>query len=75
MKQMCWLYTSSNISNRILHLRFNATDKWKPYTTFPNVSVPDYKDVGGSKGFATMQHLLKQGWTIVPNEGEVSADE
>lgn len=71
---MCWLYTSSEVKNRILHLRLNTTDKWRPYNTFP-FAVPDYRDIGGSKGFATMQHLLKNGWTIVSGEGEVSADE
>lgn len=51
----------------ILFLRTNKSDRWQPYHASKH-SVPDYKIAGGSKGWATFQHLKKQGWQLLPTE-------
>ena len=64
--QMCWLSSLEADKETILHLRREANQTWKPYTSCPEYTVPDYRVPGGSKGWATYQKLLKAGWTIVP---------
>ncbi|MUG97292.1 hypothetical protein F7734_35170 [Scytonema sp. UIC 10036] len=66
-RQMCWLSQSSKSENKILHLQTAPNQPWRPYTAFPQFSVPDYPIPGGSKGWATYQKLLKAGWTLVPS--------
>ncbi|NJL61776.1 MAG: hypothetical protein HC903_08040 [Methylacidiphilales bacterium] len=65
-KRMCWLpnFGEEN-GQKILHLQIDAHESWRPYTTFPQFSVPDYRIPGGSKGMATFQKLLKEGWEVV----------
>ena len=65
-KQMCWLIDSKNGKIMLLHLRESPYQPWTPYTSHPKYSVPDYKIPGGSKGWATYQHLRKAGWTLIP---------
>lgn len=65
--QMCWLSTMGTNGIKILHLRTSAQEKWRPYTGFPQFAVPDYREPGGSKGWATYQKLIKAGWTLVPS--------
>ena len=65
-KQMCWLIDSNNRSMIVLHLREYSYQPWKPYNTFTKYSVPDYRVPGGSKGWATYQHLRKSGWNLIP---------
>ncbi|MEO1428630.1 MAG: hypothetical protein AAFS12_13170 [Cyanobacteria bacterium J06632_19] len=67
MKRMCWLSTSGQNEEKILHLQTAPNEPWRPYTTFRQIAVPDYKIPGGSKGWATYQKLLKAGWTLVPS--------
>lgn len=65
--QMCWLSTTGGDTEKILHIRLQPHEPWKPYTRFPMLSVPDYKIVGGSKGWATYQKLFKAGWALIPS--------
>lgn len=65
--QMCWLSSFGSKGEKILHLRLNPSQPWKPYTCCPEYAVPDYKIPKGSKGWATYQKLLKAGWDIVPS--------
>lgn len=65
-RQMCWLLDSRNRQIIILHLREYSYQPWQPYNTFSQYSVPDYRVPGGSKGWATYQHLRKAGWNLIP---------
>lgn len=65
--QMCWLPTVGTNGAKILHLRTASHEHWLPYTRFPQFAVPDYREPGGSKGWATYQKLLKAGWTLIPS--------
>lgn len=65
-RRMCWLSQSGESGDKILHLQVGMNEPWRPYTAFPQYSVPDYKITGGSKGWATYQKLLKAGWTLIP---------
>lgn len=50
-------------SDRILHLRHDASESWRPYEEFPQYVLPEPE--GFSKGIATFLSLLKEGWTAV----------
>ncbi len=65
-RQMCWLVDKNNRTTMALHLREYAYQPWKIYTSYSQYSVPDYKIPGGSKGWATYQHLRKAGWNLIP---------
>ena len=65
LRQMCWLSHGDN-GEKILHLQTAPHQPWRPYTAFPQFAVSDYREPGGSKGWATYQKLLKAGWTLVP---------
>lgn len=65
LKQMCWLPALGTNGQKILHLRTAPHQPWRPYTAFPEYSVPDYAIPGGSKGWATYQKLLLDGWNLV----------
>ncbi|MEB3178999.1 MAG: hypothetical protein VKL59_08235 [Nostocaceae cyanobacterium] len=67
-RQMCWLSASGTDGEKILHLRTASHEPWRPYTAFSQLTVPDYRIPGGSKGWATYQKLLKAGWTLVPSD-------
>jgi hypothetical protein len=64
-KQMCWLQDSNNRQIIVLHLRKYAYQAWKPYNTYSQYAVPDYRVPGGSKGWATYQHLRQAGWNLI----------
>ena len=63
-RQMCWLKDSRNPQIMILHLREYPYQSWQPYNV-SNYAVPDYRIPGGSKGWATFQHLRRSGWTLI----------
>lgn len=63
-KQMCWLPLLGTSEQKVLHLRTAPNQPWRPYTAFPEYSVPDYLIPGGSKGWATYQKLRCQGWNL-----------
>lgn len=65
--QMCWLGTFSS-ETKILHLRLDANQPWKPYTAFRDLAAPDYPVPGGSKGFATFHKLRRAGWELIATE-------
>lgn len=65
-KQMCWLLDGHNGQIMVLHLREYAYQPWKPYNACYKYSVPDYRIPGGSKGWATYQHLRNAGWNLIP---------
>jgi hypothetical protein len=64
--QMCWLPRFGQDGQLVLHLRFEPHQPWAIHTSVPGVTVPDYNVPRGSKGWATCQHLLAKGWTVVP---------
>jgi hypothetical protein len=73
-RQMCWLSQFGQDGQKILHLRTAPHEPWRPYTAFPQYSVPDYRIPGGSKGWATYQKLLKAGWALVSSQTETAND-
>lgn len=66
-RQLCWLSKSGTDGEKVLYLQTAPHEPWKPYTQFPQYAVPDYPIPGGSKGWATYQKLIKQGWRLVPS--------
>lgn len=68
--QLCWLSANHGDGEKILYLRLQPHHPWKAYTSFPMIAVPDYKILRGSKGWATCQHLMKAGWTLIPSHQE-----
>jgi hypothetical protein len=64
--QLCWLPKFGGDGQLVLHLRKEHHHAWKPYTHFPEFTVPDYPIPKGTKGWATSQRLLQLGWAIVP---------
>lgn len=65
-KQMCWLpRMGKENAEKILHLRTAPHQPWRPYTAFPQYAAPDYREPGGSKGWATFQKLKQLGWTLI----------
>jgi hypothetical protein len=65
--QMCWLPTLGSDGDKILHLRTNPSQPWRPYTAYPQYVVPDYRIPGGSKGWATYQKLMRANWALIPS--------
>ncbi|MBD1863703.1 MULTISPECIES: hypothetical protein [Trichocoleus] len=63
--QMCWLSIGGDDGEKVLHLRMQPSQPWRPYKSFPQYAMSDYKVPGGSKGWATYQQLMKSGWTLV----------
>lgn len=70
-KQMAWL-EPLGCDRKILHLKTDD-GQWLPYTSFPALCKPDYVIPHGSKGYATMQHLLRLKWQLVPSEEAMTA--
>ena len=70
--EMCWLPRLGGGGEKILHLRVQRHEPWKPYTAFPQYSVPDYRVPKGSKGWASYQRLRDQNWVLVPSPDTVS---
>ncbi|MCU0542391.1 MAG: hypothetical protein MUE44_09390 [Oscillatoriaceae cyanobacterium Prado104] len=68
LKQMCWLPRLGGNGDKILHLRTEPQQGWRPYTSFPQYAAPDYREPGGSKGWATYQKLSTQGWNLISTE-------
>jgi hypothetical protein len=66
--QMCWLPMFGSDGDKILHLRINQNQPWKPYTACPEYAVRDYRIPKGSKGWATYQKLMKANWTLIPSD-------
>jgi hypothetical protein len=62
---MCWLSELGKDEEKVLHLQTALSEPWRPYTAFPQYAVPDYREPGGSRGWATYQKLMKAGWTLV----------
>jgi len=74
-RQMCWLSRFGTSEEKILHLRTAPNEAWRPYTAFPQYTVPDYKIFKGSKGWATYQKLLKAGWVLLASANETTTEE
>ncbi len=64
--EMCWLESLGSNGEKSLHLRLEPHHPWRSYKAFPGYSVPDHSIPKGTKGWATSQKLLKDGWTLVP---------
>lgn len=64
---MTWLPSRGTDRTKILHLRLDPNQGWKPYTSFPRYTVPDYLIHNGSKGYATYQVLRNRGWHLIPS--------
>lgn len=65
VQKMCWLRKSGANAEIILYLQTVSTEPWQIYTAFPQYAVPDFREPGGSKGWATYQKLIKAGWSLV----------
>lgn len=69
MKKMAWLAAGAGDGEKILHILIDGV--WKPYSQCPGLRSPDYfmplNHGALSKGFATMQSLLRQGYELVPS--------
>lgn len=63
-RQMSWLPLKDRNGIMALHLRTASNEAWKPYTSFPEIAIPDHPVPGGSKGYATYQKLRLQGWNL-----------
>lgn len=59
---MAWLPVGEENTEKILYLKPQGATRFSPYTQHPTLSKPDYQISRGSKGYATMQHLLMCGW-------------
>lgn len=64
--QMCWLSRFGSNGEKILHLRSEPHQPWRPYTVCPQY-IPDYPIPRGSKGWATYQKLMQAGWVLIPS--------
>ena len=64
---MCWLPIKGADQTKVLHLKLNDSDPWKPYTSFPQLAVVDYNIPKGSRGWSTYQRLREAGWELVPS--------
>jgi hypothetical protein len=64
--KMAWLDAAGE-DRKILHIKSDS-GVWLPYTAFPLLKRPDNTMPGASKGYATMQALLRQGWTLEQSE-------
>jgi hypothetical protein len=73
-RQMCWLSRFGTNEEKILHLRTSPHEAWRPYTAFPQFSVPDYLIPKGSKGWATYQKLRQAGWVLLPSANEKATE-
>jgi hypothetical protein len=72
---MRWMSeTGSDECEKILYLQTLPGQPFKPYTDFPHLKAEDHFlpkvdgsgfEIAGSKGYATMQKLLKTGWKLV----------
>lgn len=58
---------TDNISSLVLYLTLDGSN-WYPYTNplFSKFKQPESNVKGASKGFNTMQHCLKLGFTFIP---------
>ncbi|HEY9845050.1 MAG TPA: hypothetical protein V6D03_02535 [Candidatus Caenarcaniphilales bacterium] len=65
LKQMCWLPVLGPDGDKILHLRTEPNQPWRPYTAYPSYAVPDSTVPKGSQGWTTYQKLVRSGWTLV----------
>lgn len=65
--QMCWLAGLGG-ETKILHLREQPFQPWKPYTAFSKYRVPDLQIPGASKGWTTFQKLRSAGWTLIASD-------
>jgi len=50
-------------NDRVLHLRHNASEPWRPYQDFPDYALPDPQ--GFTQGIATFLALLKKDWVTI----------
>jgi hypothetical protein len=66
--QLCWLPKLGSNEQLFLHLRLESHHPWKLHTAYPGVCVSDYPISSGSKGWATCQKLLKEGWTLLSTQ-------
>lgn len=66
--KMCWLSNSGTDGEKILHLQILPNEPWRPYMEVRQYAVADYLIPGGSRGWATYQKLLKQGWKLIPSD-------
>lgn len=66
MKEMQWRSLSGTDKDEKILFINDSKFGWVPYYK-SSLKVPDYNIPGGSKGYSTMQRLLKLGYTIIPS--------
>lgn len=65
--EMSWRDFSGELF-KILHVRLNSFDVWRPYTYYPWLWVADYPDLGEikhSRGMTTFHYLRSKGWKLL----------
>ncbi len=65
--EMCWLPVLRPDGEKVLHLRSNPSDPWRPYKACPQYSVSDYNLPKVTRGLATYQKLMGEGWILIPS--------
>ena len=66
--QMCWLPVGKLDGEKVLHIRTNSSESWRPYKACPQYAVADYDIPRGSRSLATYHELLQAGWILVSRE-------
>lgn len=71
MTRMKWMSENTG-EDKILYLKVSNLDVWKPYYVFRFLKQPEHiipalegqKEMKTSRGYSTMQYLLKKGWVL-----------
>lgn len=67
MKHIQWRNTGNKLSLFIINEQYPNGVIYSNCLT-PGIKQPDYRELNGSPGYATMQHCLKLGYTYLPTE-------
>ena len=66
--QICWSPYLQPDVKKVLHIRTNPSESWRPYKACPQYAVPDYGIPNGSRGWSTYHKLLRASWKLIPRE-------
>jgi hypothetical protein len=65
MGYLSWRPVHGAENTKELYISKTVDGPWEHYSKHP-LKVADYNIPNGSKGYATMQRLLKNGWVMLP---------